>query len=73
MGDEKKQKVVIFLESEEVKDLDIIAGHMTKLRAKNDEEKGVPPSKRGRRISRSKTARILILEAMKTWDGENQN
>lgn len=64
----KKEIVQVFLEREEIEMLDEIAKKMTEIKLKEDIKNKVPPSKRGRRVSRSKAARFLILEGVK-WSG----
>jgi len=64
----KKEIIQVFLEPEEIKMIDEIAEKMTEIKLKEDIKNKVPPSKRGRRVSRSKAARFLILEGVK-WSG----
>jgi hypothetical protein len=62
----KKIKVVSYLEPEMVKSIDEIADMLTKERAECDLKNKVPPSKRGRKVTRSK-ALGKIIEAGIQW------
>lgn len=63
-----KQRIYIWLEEEEIEELEKIAEVLTEIKAKKEEKAKVPPSKRGREVSRSKAARACIIEGMK-WLG----
>lgn len=67
----KKQRIVIWLEPIEIDILQKIAHNLTDNRAKEEAEKGVPPSKRGRKVSRSKAARAMVLRGMQEWEKDN--
>ncbi|MEG6615647.1 hypothetical protein V6C27_04295 [Peptococcaceae bacterium 1198_IL3148] len=64
----RKTIIQVFLEPDEIEMIDQIAKKMTDIKLKEDIKNKVPPSKRGRRVSRSKAARFLLLEGVK-WSG----
>lgn len=61
-----KKRVEIFLEEEEIELIEKYAEVLTSTKA--EEEKDLPPSKRGGSVSRSKAARELILIGLE-WCG----
>jgi hypothetical protein len=64
----RKTIIQVFLEPDEIEMIDQIAKKMTENKLREDIKNKVPPSKRGRRVSRSKAARFLLLEGVK-WSG----
>lgn len=67
-----KQRIITWLEAEEVQAVDDYAQELTKHKQKK-EEIVKPPSKRGRQVSRSKACRSLILEALQKKSKEKSN
>jgi hypothetical protein len=63
-----KTCILIWLEDNEVKELEKIAEALSDAKAKAEVKNKVPPSKRGHKVSRSKAGRMCLLKGME-WAG----